>query len=114
MYMAAKAERRCSIAKGRSLLLNDMYKNEMEVLEVKAPSKAERRVIYYSCECRVHALRFEAASVLPFCLWHRVSRMKRLWDVIVGNSFLRPQLWDDCRVSRGMHQAFASLWCVSL
>lgn len=80
----------------------------MEVLEVKAPSQAERRVIYYSCECRVHASRFETSSVLPFCPWRRVSRMKRLWDVIVagwggGDGFLRPQLRDGCCVFQRRH-----------
>lgn len=76
----------------------------MEVLEVKAPSKAERRVIYYSCECRVHASRLETSSVLLFCTWRRVSRMKRLWDVIVGgDGFLRPQLRDGHCVFQRRH-----------
>ena len=43
----------------------------MEELDIKAPSKAERRVIYYSWECGVHASRFETSSVLPFCPWRR-------------------------------------------
>lgn len=56
----------------------------MEVLDVKAPSKAECRMIYYSCECRV-CFRSARGIVL------RANRMKRLWDVTVGNRFLIPE-----------------------
>lgn len=39
---------------------------------------------------------------------HLVNRVKKLWDVIVGNRFQSPLS------SGGINQAVTSLWCVSL
>lgn len=89
----------------------------MEVLDVKAPSEAECRVIYYSCECRVHASRFETSSVLPFCPWLRAlcEQNEKALGRYCGEQIPESTAEKTAAVSSGgIHQAVPSLCCVSL